>query len=533
MRSEVEVSVQELSELINRANFLRRALNLVIKVIITLFVLWVFLYIVGFALGSDTLFFVVRLLGYSLVALAAIGIADSILYDRALNKLIRATLKPTSDVGATLTNLVIMGLDESVIADYRDRADKWLALMSESVSELPAKPPTSPLPETAVLPPPSEVAELQIPETPPPLESLPEEALPQPPTPKEEKSPLEELLSRYEESAHIASLGFVEVYRVRRPAEELVAALEIPAQLEKVSVDGFLDGVGAWSGLDHPNIAKLFSAGADPIPYVEFEYCEKTLADLPKPMSVDDAAKCVFEIAAGLAYAHQKGVVHGALSPQQILVTDVGVPRVSRWWLGKAYAVDEVIDQSYLAPEHISADFGGVDQRTDVWQLGAIFYELLTGEPPFAQASRGAAVSQEPTPVSSKNPEAREVEHIVMKMLAKEKDKRYSSMQEVVGDLAAYLKKRFSESLDASRGDLQRARVFASELVCLSAKLGEPKELLKNLYLLKAYAPVSDQKTIDRLIEETRKQIESGKLSTELLHEIDSYAAGLRASQKP
>ncbi len=96
------------------------------------------------------------------------------------------------------------------------------------------------------------------------------------------------------------------MYRARRPAEELEVALKVLPNLEKVSVEGFLESVGDWGKLDRPNIAKLLSAGADPVPHIELEYRENTLANLPKPVSVDDAARYVFEAASGLAYAHER-----------------------------------------------------------------------------------------------------------------------------------------------------------------------------------------------------------------------------------
>lgn len=120
MWSEVGESTSELVELVNRVNFLRIALNLVIRLVVALFVLWVFLYVVSFALGSEALSLAIKLLGYSVVALTAVGIVDAMFYDRALNKLVRATLKPTSDATTTLADLVALGLDESFIADYRE-----------------------------------------------------------------------------------------------------------------------------------------------------------------------------------------------------------------------------------------------------------------------------------------------------------------------------------------------------------------------------------------------------------------------------
>jgi serine/threonine-protein kinase len=122
-------------------------------------------------------------------------------------------------------------------------------------------------------------------------------------------------------------------------------------------------------------------------PYVVFEYVEaRTLDEVLRAdgaMSLAHAVIAMSQILAGIAYAHAKGLVHGDITPANILLTASGVPRVTDFGISRG--VREQASSAprgtlrYMAPEHFQA--GTPDLRSDVYALGVIFYEMLTGEP--------------------------------------------------------------------------------------------------------------------------------------------------------
>ena len=74
-----------------------------------------------------------------------------------------------------------------------------------------------------------------------------------------------------------------------------------------------------WTKLEHENIVKVYDCNILPIPYFEMEMCDKSLAELPKPMDVKEASRIIFNIAEGLKYAHKQGIIHRDLKPQNII----------------------------------------------------------------------------------------------------------------------------------------------------------------------------------------------------------------------
>jgi serine/threonine protein kinase len=172
------------------------------------------------------------------------------------------------------------------------------------------------------------------------------------------------------------------------------------------------------------------------------EYCEESLPHKKQPNDV--AVAIIYEIAQALGYAHQKNIIHGDIKTSNIMIKK-GVYKISDWGLSKVTTDGSVTlsgaTPQYAAPEQISREFGRSDERTDVYQLGTVFYELLTGKVPFeGEMSEiyGSILTTIPEPTSEINPESADLEPIVMKCLSKVKDERYSSMSELQKDLEEY-----------------------------------------------------------------------------------------------
>ena len=215
--------------------------------------------------------------------------------------------------------------------------------------------------------------------------------------------------------------------------------------------------------LDHPGIAEVYEAGVteDQRPYIVMELVEgRPLLEHVETagLGLEEQLELVATIADAVHHAHQRGVIHRDLKPSNVLVDEHGRARVLDF--GIARVTDADLDVStietragdvlgtlpYMSPEQLRGDPSELDVRTDVYSLGVMAYQLLGHDLPhavrgktLAEAARLVA-EEDPTTLSSRRSELRgDVETIVMKALAKEKERRYESAGELASDLRRFL----------------------------------------------------------------------------------------------
>jgi len=259
-----------------------------------------------------------------------------------------------------------------------------------------------------------------------------------------------ELENRYGDIRHIGRGGVAHVFAAHRKSNNLLVAVKIPISFDEVTGKCFLNEIAAWQTLRHKNIVEVLEVNILPVPYVEMEYVPGSLESVEKPLPVWKAVHLVHGIADGLAYAHAHGIIHRDIKPHNILVTSDFIPKITDWGMSKVIAT--TMDKSnvagfslsYAAPEQVSpAEFGRTDIRTDIYQLGALFYELVTGTIPFGGDSivevGNAIVRDDPIPPTEYNRDAEAVEKIILKCLAKNPADRYQSADELLDALSRYL----------------------------------------------------------------------------------------------
>lgn len=264
-----------------------------------------------------------------------------------------------------------------------------------------------------------------------------------------------ELHGLYKDAIYLGEGGFGRVYRAKRMDDKDVA-IKIPKSFDKRAEKTFITEISNWSQLDHPNIVKLYNFKILPIPYIEMEYCEGKLEHGQK--SMDQTINIIYESARGLSYAHSRNIIHGDIKTSNIMSRN-GVYKVSDWGLSKMTTGESVTlsgaTPQYAAPEQISHEFGRSDERTDIYQLGTVFYELVTGELPFKgdmAVVYGSILNTDPIPPSQINSKAIMVEPIIMKCLNKDKNLRYNSMNELIMELEDY-RKPGDETVIFKKGD--------------------------------------------------------------------------------
>ncbi len=296
----------------------------------------------------------------------------------------------------------------------------------------------------------------------------------------------------------IGSGGFARVFRGTRE-DGTTVALKLPLTFDETTGKSFLREIVAWEKLSHENIIKLYKKNIMPIPYLELEYAENgSLEDVPKPIEKETAAKIVFDISEGLKYAHEQGIIHRDLKPQNVLLTKDMTPKITDWGLSKVMAESKTSSKYgysplYAAPELLSSKkFGKPDRRTDIYQLGVIFYELLTGKLPFEGEDVSeimfTILSEEAEPPSYISPKCGELDDIIMKCLNKQQNRRYYSVSEFQKSLANYLEIKYKKSLKKSSGNLRRSCFYCGNLVEVHAKIGNVEEALKYAINMKNYA---------------------------------------------
>jgi serine/threonine protein kinase len=201
----------------------------------------------------------------------------------------------------------------------------------------------------------------------------------------------------------------------------------------------FLNEIKAWETLRHENIVEVFAVNILPVPYVEMEFVPGSLEELKKPLAVWKAVHIIRGITDGMRYAHEHGFIHRDIKPHNILMTADLLPKITDWGMSKVLAADVKkssiagFSLSYAAPEQVSpSEFGRTDERTDIYQLGVVFYELVTGSIPFGGESivevGNAILREKPIPPSDYTEDAVAVEKIILKCLEKHPADRYLSL---------------------------------------------------------------------------------------------------------
>jgi hypothetical protein len=277
--------------------------------------------------------------------------------------------------------------------------------------------------------------------------TAPREGGPPPEIPREPN--LELSSDRIDRDHPIGKGGNADVYRAvaRGSPGEPTVALKQPrfeGTLHQETVDRFTREAETWERLDdHDHIVGVIDWDTDPLPWIAMEYMEAgdlsaKSGDLSFPQAVWTAGR----IAEGVRHAHAHGVIHLDLKPSNILLREVGaeywaVPKIGDWGLAKlllqhSKSVEE-LSPEYAAPEQFDPDaYGGTDKRTDIYQLGSIFYELFVGEPAFegsAAAVLRRKLDGEVTPPSIANPALpAALDDVLLTAMAVEKADRYDSV---------------------------------------------------------------------------------------------------------
>jgi beta-lactam-binding protein with PASTA domain/tRNA A-37 threonylcarbamoyl transferase component Bud32 len=224
-------------------------------------------------------------------------------------------------------------------------------------------------------------------------------------------------------------------------------------------VERFRREASAAAGLQHPNVVGVFDRGSlDGMHYIAMEYVEgASLKDLiERGLSVGEGVEIVRQVLAGVRYAHEHGIVHRDLKPQNVLVDSEGRARVTDFGIARAGASEITQTGSvlgtaqYLSPEQ--AQGLPVTAASDIYSVGVLLYETLTGRVPFDADSPVTValkqVSERPRPPSELNPAvSRALDGVVMRALAKDPENRFASAEE------------FSQALDAAEADPSGAGV--------------------------------------------------------------------------
>ena len=228
----------------------------------------------------------------------------------------------------------------------------------------------------------------------------------------------------------------------------------------------FLAEARAVAHLQHPNIVQIHEIGQhNGLPYFSLEYVEGgSLAARLRDSSPSDleAAQLVELLARTVHYAHGRGIVHRDLKPANILLTADGLPKVADFGLAKILTEESGATNtgailgtpSYMAPEQAAGKSSAIGPAIDVYALGAILYELLTGRPPFVGETNLETLRlvEEQTPERPRvhNPRVDQyLEAICLKCLEKAPQDRYASAEKLAEDLAAYGR---GEPIQAARG---------------------------------------------------------------------------------
>jgi serine/threonine protein kinase len=262
----------------------------------------------------------------------------------------------------------------------------------------------------------------------------------------------------YQILGELGRSGMGVVYKARHLRLDRVVALKmvlVGGHAGQEELARFRTEAEAVARLRHPGVVQIYDFGDhEGLPYLALEYCEGgSLATKVNgtPLPPRQAATLVEQVARAVDAAHQQKVIHRDLKPANVLLAEDGTPKVTDFGLAKkldqaGQTVTGAImgTPSYMAPEQASGRNRDVGPATDVYSLGAILYELLTGRPPFKAVTvidtLALVLNEEPIPPARFHPRLpRDMATICLKCLEKRPEKRYDDAQALADDLRRFL----------------------------------------------------------------------------------------------
>jgi serine/threonine-protein kinase len=276
-------------------------------------------------------------------------------------------------------------------------------------------------------------------------------------------------VSHYKILEKLGEGGMGVVYKAEDTRLGRTVALKfLPPELtrDRRAKERFVREARAASALDHANICTIYEINeADGQTYIAMACIEgESLQDRIQagPLDLPEALDIAIQIARGLGEAHEKGIVHRDIKPANVMITPKGRVKIMDFGLAKLVGTREITEKeatpgtiAYMSPEQTRGE--GVDHRSDIWSLGVVLYEMITGQRPFRgdyhQAVIYSILNEEAQPAANlRGGLPGELSRIISRAMEKSLNKRYQQSDELIGDLLRVKELLSTGSLPAQPG---------------------------------------------------------------------------------